>query len=311
MMTRWRAGVNHFAASDWSRLVFKFNLEPRLAFVWGVHIIDGTTAAAPASDKPIPGNRKAFRIRHITYFNMQRCTRFCVLACTAVLAAGLADAQQAEPGPVDATATVTPDSAEIPAQPAPPDKRIFGVLPNYRTVNGLIDVEPITARQKFTIAAKDSFDWPGYILAGAFSGLSQLDNVNPSFGQGIKGYARRYATAYADQVIGNMMTEGALPSLLREDPRYFRRGSGSFWSRITYSATRVLVTRTDSGNWRFNTSEILGNGITASIANTYYPGARGATDTFQRVGTQVGTDAISNVLKEFWPDVKRRFFRRD
>lgn len=284
---------------------------PRLAFLNRVHIVDGTREVATASDKPIQGNHQTFQLRQITYFDMQTCRRICVLACAALVVWQVALAQQPQHDGIDAQPVATPsDTAEIPAQPAPPDKRIFGVLPNYRTVNGLEDVEPITAKQKFTIAAKDSFDWPGYLLAGAFSGLGQIDNVNPSFGQGLKGYAKRYATAYADQVIGNMMTEGTLPSLLHEDPRYFRRGTGSFWSRAAYSATRVLVTRTDSGTWRFNTSEILGNGLTASIANAYYPGARGPSYTFQRVGTQVGTDAISNVLKEFWPDVKRHFFNR-
>ncbi len=211
----------------------------------------------------------------------------------------------------DSVAPATPlaEPAHEPAIP-PVDKRIFGVLPNYRTVNGLVGVEPITARQKFHIAMKDSFDWPGYMVGGAFAALYQLEDSNPGFGQGLKGYGRRYVTAYSDQVIGNMMTEGVLPSLLHEDPRYFRRGEGTKKSRFGYAATRIFVTRTDAGKWRFNTSEVLGNGLTASIANAYYPDNRTFADTAQRMYTQLATDAFSNVMKEFWPDIKRHVLHR-
>ena len=85
---------------------------------------------------------------------------------------------------------------------------------------------PITAKQKFTIASKDSFDYPLVILAGALAGLGQLTNQNPSFGQGVEGYAHRLWTGYVDQALGNIMTEGLFPSMLHEDPRYFRKGTG-------------------------------------------------------------------------------------
>jgi hypothetical protein len=197
-----------------------------------------------------------------------------------------------------------------PLEQVPVDKRIFGVLPNYRTVNGTAGVEPITARQKFHIAMKDSFDWPGYLVGGAFAALYQLEDSNPGFGQGLKGYGHRYVTAYADQVSGNMMTEGILPSLLHEDPRYFRRGEGTTRSRFGYSATRIFVTRTDAGKWRFNTSEVLGNAITASLANAYYPDNRSLSDTTQRLYTQLATDCFSNIVKEFWPDIKRHVLHK-
>jgi hypothetical protein len=190
------------------------------------------------------------------------------------------------------------------------DKRIFGVLPNYRTADGSIPFSPITTKQKFTIARKDTLDYPSYVLAAAFSGLSQLDNSNPSFGQGLKGYARRYASAVADQDLGNFMTEAIFPSFLHEDPRYFRKVHGSVKGRLLYAATRVFVTRTDAGNWRFNYSEFLGNGTVAAIGNAYYPDARGFGPTMQRMGTQIGTDAISGVLKEFWPDIKNHWLAK-
>ena len=230
--------------------------------------------------------------------------------CVALLAlALLAPRAWCEPGD-DAIGLVKPAPPDNPA-PSEPDKRIFGVLPNYRTVEDTGSVEPLTTRRKFYIAAKDSFDYPIYFLSGAFAGISQLENQNPSFGQGAKGYFKRYAGAYADQMIGNMMTEGIVPSLLHEDPRYFRRGVGGKFQRTYYALTRIFVVRTDGGRNRLNTSELLGNSIAVAISNAYYPESRNAPDNLQKLALQCGTDALSNVLKEFWPDIKRRLHHAD
>jgi hypothetical protein len=243
--------------------------------------------------------------------------RICRIFTALLLAGGMASAQETQ----EKAADQTPPAAEgtpIVAAPggvepgAPPqDKRVFGVLPNYRTIDGTIPFSPISTRRKFIIASKDTFDWPSYILAGAFAGISQVGNSNPSFGQGLKGFGKRYAASVADQDMGNFMTEAIIPSLLHQDPRYFRKVNGSIKGRLGYAATRVLVARTDSGKWTFNASEVLGNGIVASIGNAYYPDERGLTSTLQRMGTQIGTDAISQVLKEFWPDIKRKWLHKN
>jgi len=215
------------------------------------------------------------------------------------------DAQQPAQAP-------EPPSVVQPGQTQePPDKRVFGVLPNYRTANDTGVYTPITSKQKFIIASKDSFDYPLVLLAAATAGFGQLTNQNPSFGQGMAGYGRRVGTGYADQAIGNIMTEGIFPTMLREDPRYFRRGYGSKWGRTWYAATRVFVTRTDSGGKRFNFSEVLGNATGVAISNSYYPDGRNASDNLTRLGQQIAIDSISQVLKEFWPDVKRRLFQRN
>jgi len=209
------------------------------------------------------------------------------------------------------SAAPAPEAKPAPAvAPMQEDKRAYGVLPNYRTVEGSAPFVPLTAKQKLSIATKDTIDGPSYILAGLFSGLYQLENQNPSFGQGLKGYARRYGSAIADQDIGNYMTEGFLPVLLHEDPRYFRRGTGSFLGRAARAAAGVVIARTDRGNRTFNFSEFLGNGITGAVGNAYYPDEVGFTPTLGRMFTQIGTDAISNVLKEFWPDFKRRVLKK-
>jgi hypothetical protein len=106
-----------------------------------------------------------------------------------------------------------------------------------------------------------------------------------------------------------MMTEAIFPSLLREDPRYFRRGQGGKWPRMGYAASRIFITRTDAGRPRFNFSELVGNSATVAISNAYYPDTRTAADNTEKLSIQLATDMFSNVLKEFWPDVKRKMFR--
>ncbi len=168
----------------------------------------------------------------------------------------------------------------------------------------------ITAKQKLTIASKDSFDYPLVILAGMFAGLDQLTNSDPSFGQGVKGYAHRLGAWYADESIGNMMTEGIFPSLLHQDPRYFRKGSGSIKSRTGYALSRVVITDKDGGGKQFDYSEWLGNATGVAISQAYHPDNRTAADATELLLEQVGTDALSQVLKEFWPDIKRKLFKK-
>ena len=196
------------------------------------------------------------------------------------------------------------EPAALPSE-RPPDKHMFGVLPNYRTADPTQSFHALTPGQKFTIALHDSFDPPGYFIAAWYTAIYHIENTNPEFGQGFKGYLHRYATTYADQMLGNMMTEGAMPSLLHEDPRYYRRAHGSIPVRTAWAVSRIFVTRTDRDTYEFNFSEILGNGVSAGMANAYYPRNRTLGDNLDRLGTQLISDSISNCLKEFWPDLKR------
>ena len=187
---------------------------------------------------------------------------------------------------------------------------VLGVLPNFRSTNSGDEYKPIPAKAKWLIAYKDSFYYTVYFVSGAFAGLGMVDGNHPQFGQGVEGYAKRYAAAYGDQAIGNVMTEGLFPSLLHEDPRYFRKETGSFRSRLGSALVQILVVRTDSGGRRFNTSEILGNGVAASIGDIYYKDSRNFSSTAENWYMQVATDAFSNVLKEFWPDMKKHLFKK-
>lgn len=184
-------------------------------------------------------------------------------------------------------------------------KRLFGIVPNYRTSPCLQNYSPLSAGEKFTIARQDAFDRGTFILAAAFAGESQLTNANPTFGQGVAGYASYLGTAYADFVIGDFMTEAIYPSLLHQDPRYFRRGRGSGWARFGYATAQIFWTHNDSGSTGFNFSEVLGNASAVAISMSYYADNRDAKDAGVKLATQLGVDAASNVLKEFWPEIER------
>jgi hypothetical protein len=189
-------------------------------------------------------------------------------------------------------------------------RRIFGLIPNYRSHPSLKNSKPLTAGEKFQLAARDSYDPGTFLLAGLFAGISQASNSTPSYGQGMAGYGRYYGSAYGDLMIGNMMTEAIYPSLCHQDPRYFRRGTGSTGSRIRYAMGQIFITHGDNHRTQFNFSEIGGNATAVAISISYNPDNRTASSAVAKLGTQLGLDMAGNILKEFAPDLYRRFPRR-
>lgn len=186
------------------------------------------------------------------------------------------------------------------------DKRMLGMLPNYRAASGLAPFEPISARQKFTIARKDSTDYPIFFTTAFFAGISQWTGSNNQlYGQGAKGYFHRYGITYGDQVLGTFFSEAIVPSVMHVDPRYFIKGEGTKKGRTLYALSRILVCRNDRGSTTFNSPEILGNGLAVLTAASYHPGARTGGDILGQWMTFVASDAAGQVLKEFWPDIKR------
>jgi hypothetical protein len=186
-------------------------------------------------------------------------------------------------------------------------RHILGIIPNYRTSPDFDSYEPLTTREKFKIATEDSLD-PGTFAVGAFfGGLGQAMNSNKSFGQGAAGFGKYFGTSYADVMIGNYMSEAVYPSILHQDSRYFRRGTGSGRSRFGYAISQIFRTHSDSGGTQFNYSEWLGNATAVAISNAYYPDQRSAASAVSKLAMQISLDAVGNVLKEFWPDVQRKF----
>ena len=190
--------------------------------------------------------------------------------------------------------------------------RIFKFIQGHRAASASVQAEykPLTIQQKFTIAFRQSTDPGTFVLAAAIGGLGQAKDSNPSFGEEFRGYSHYAATKYADYVISDFMREGIFPSLLHQDPRYFRRGTGSAWSRVAYAARQVLWTRSDSGRMGFNYSQIMGGASAVAISAAYYPERRDGRDAASSFGAQIGAQIGSNVMKEFWPDLQRAFLRK-
>ncbi|MFZ0819682.1 MAG: hypothetical protein WAM91_06405 [Candidatus Acidiferrales bacterium] len=187
------------------------------------------------------------------------------------------------------------------------NNRIFGIIPNHNTVEGAIDINPISPKEKFKLAFANLGDPYTYGIVGILAGESQAADDDNSWGQGMKGFGKRYAAALGDQTVGPLMSTGLFPSLLREDPRYFQLGKGGFKRRFKYSMSRLVITRTDSGHAQFNYSEFLGNAAATGLSNIYYPAEdRYVAGNLSRYATQIAVDALGNFLKEFWPDMKRK-----
>jgi hypothetical protein len=213
-----------------------------------------------------------------------------------------------QPKAGSANATLTPSSREN-DDDGKQSKRILWIFPNYRAVSVGTQLPALSVRDKFWLATQDSFDYSSFISAGIIAGVSQANRSYPEFGQGARGFGRYYWHAVADQAVGNYMTEAIVPSLTREDPRYYTLGRGGFFKRSGYAVSRLLITRTDSGNHTFNISEIVGNGAGAGISDTYYPSReRTWTKTGQKWLTQIALDGAFNILKEFWPDINQAIF---
>jgi hypothetical protein len=222
---------------------------------------------------------------------------------------------QSAPDPTPFTAPTTPapkpKDSDIanPANPAQPgvDKRVLGVLPNYRTADGTVPFQTISTKAKFTIATKDSFDYPVLGTTSFFAGLSQIrGDDNKIYGQGVEGFAHRLGISYADQVVGNYFPEAIIPTVFHMDPRYFRKSEGSIAGRTWYAVSRIFVCRTDSGKWAFCAPELVGNSAAALVSRAYHPHERTLGDTAEQFGSFTETDLVGDILKEFWPDIKRK-----
>jgi hypothetical protein len=190
--------------------------------------------------------------------------------------------------------------------------RLFFTLPNFLTLENANQVPPLTTGQKYKVVARSSFDYVEYFWYGSLAGISQAENSEPGYGQGAAGYGKRYGAAWADGTIENFLTSAAFPSLLRQDPRFFQSGHGGFWHRTRYAMSRVIITRGDSGRSQANFSEIVGSALAAGISTySYHPRAdRNVRNSLSVWGSQVGYDMLTYVVKEFWPDIRRKIRKK-
>lgn len=190
-------------------------------------------------------------------------------------------------------------------------KRILGVMPNYRAVSAGAIPPPPTFKEAFKIASENSFDYSAFVFVGITSLLAESTDTHPQLGEGLSGFGRYYWRGFLDKTDGNYLVVFALPTLFREDERYYALGEGGFWKRAIYAATRVLITPDYQGHNTINAAELLGRGMSQGISGFYYPAQdRNAGALAVKFGWAVGRDALTNVVREFWPDISRRVLHR-
>ena len=216
-----------------------------------------------------------------------------------------------------------PASQGKPAPSGTSNDRLFYTLPNFLSLETTDRLPPLTAKQKFGVVARGTFDYIEYPWWGILAAISQADNSEPAFGQGWGSYGKRYGTTAADSMVENFMAGAVFPSLLHQDPRFYQSSRGGFTRRMFYSVGRVFVTRGDSGKTQFNFSEILGSASAAAISTYSYhprsaylstptnphlfvPSERTLANAADVWYTQVSLDTITIVVKEFWPDIHRK-----
>jgi hypothetical protein len=203
--------------------------------------------------------------------------------------------------------------------------RLFFALPNFLTVDKNGNIIPLTAGQKFKVVARGAFDPVQIPWYGILSAIGQAENTEPGYGQGWEAYGKRFATYAADGTIENFFVGAILPSILHQDPRFFPKPEGSFFSRAGYAVSRIVITRSDSGKREFNFSEVFGSAMASAISTysyhprrtfkglnsmgvpEYYASDRTLSNTASVWASQMGYDAITIALKEFWPDIRKKF----
>ncbi len=179
-------------------------------------------------------------------------------------------------------------------------QRIFGVIPNFY-VSYVPDAAPLDSKQKFQLAWRSTIDPVNFAITGAISGVQQATNTPSGYGQGAQGYGKRYGASYADLVTGTFIGGAILPSLLKQDPRYFYKGTGSVRSRVLYALANSVICKGDNRHWQANYSSILGSLAAGGISNLYYP-AENRNDAgliVENTLIGIGETAATNLLQEF------------
>jgi hypothetical protein len=191
-------------------------------------------------------------------------------------------------------------------------KRILGFIPNFQTKNDdPANQLPLTVKQKYILELHQTVDFSAHIGNLFQAALQQASNAQPHYGQGWGPYAERFGAAEADQVTSSFFLYGFLPSILHDDPRYFRRAKGPILTRIYYAATRTAISRKDSGDPTFNIPLVAGFLLQQSISTAYYPPVdRTVGRVFENWGTSLAYNSAYNELKEFYPDLIRLVFHR-
>jgi hypothetical protein len=177
--------------------------------------------------------------------------------------------------------------------------------PHYKPGAVLCSLEP---KDKFVLFVEDTLDPVTFLGSGFNAGLDQAENQDPTFGQGAAGYGKRFGADFADQASSRFFKDFAYPLIFSEDPRYYRLAHGSGGRRLLHSLEHAFVAYRDNGQRMFNFSEWLGTTSGVVLGNVYHPGnARGFAPAARAVSYNILEDVGFDVLREFWPEISRKF----
>jgi len=195
---------------------------------------------------------------------------------------------------------------------AAPPKRMFGMIPDFENTNDIpANRHPLTVHEKYILSLHQAFDISAHIGNAFGAGLQQWGNGQPRYGQGWGAYGERFGAAEGDQITGSILIYGFLPSILHDDPRYFRQGRGSAMARTWYAINRTFVSRRDKGTSGFNASQTFGQLISCGLSTSYYPQQdRSVSRVFSNWAVNLGGNSAYNVLSEYYPDLMRGLFHR-
>ena len=179
-------------------------------------------------------------------------------------------------------------------------QRVLGVFPNFY-VSYDSHAAPLNTRQKYQLAWKTSIDPVAWVMTGVVAGGEQAGNVFAGYGQGAQGFGKRFGASYADSFVSTMLSDAVFPSLLRQDPRYFYKGTGTVASRAMYAIANAVVCKGDNGHWQANYSGIAGGIAAGGISNLYYPAGdrSGVEVTFENALIGTAETAVQNLFQEF------------
>ena len=179
-------------------------------------------------------------------------------------------------------------------------QRIFGIVPNF-LVTYDHNAVPLQARQKYELAFRTLVDPETISVDLLSSGLQQRTGGLKGYGTGADGFAKRFASSYGTGSIDTLLGSAVLPSLFKQDPRYFYKGEGSLQRRALYAMSMSVICKGDNGHWQYNYSGLLGGLAAGGISNLYYPPANrnGLNVTLENTAIGIGTSAISNLFQEF------------
>jgi len=179
--------------------------------------------------------------------------------------------------------------------------RTLGLFPGVDTVKDPYAVlPPLTTKQKYSIFWHRTFDRSLPIEALMLAAGSQATNYNPRYGNGAGPFAERFGSYAGSIASGIFFSDAFLPSMLHQDPRYFRKGRGSIRSRLFYAIKSEAITRSDSGAPAFNTSSILGFGMSTALSNAWYPrNSVTFNSTMERFAIKLAFSATLNIIREF------------